>query len=102
MLSVVGLIAYPLGGKAADRFGARGVAMIGNVAFAGSIALLYFATPDPVLFYGLYLLVGLTASLPSTVVLSKVISGWFVRRRGMILGLTAGCGSASATWCCPR
>ncbi|MDR3513365.1 MAG: MFS transporter [Caulobacteraceae bacterium] len=92
MLSLVGVIAYPLGGKAADHFGARRVALLGAVAFSASMSLLYFVPRNPLVFYGLYLLVGLTAALPSTVVLSKVASSWFVRRRGMILGLTAGCG----------
>lgn len=92
LLSVLGLAAYPLAGKAADRFGARRTLVVGQVVFALSMALLFFSTRQPLVFYGLYLFVGAAAALPSTVVLSKLIGGWFVKRRGMVLGITAGCG----------
>jgi MFS family permease len=92
LLSLLGLAAYPLAGKAADRFGARRVLLIGQVMFALSMASLYFCNSQPVVLYGLYLFVGVAAALPSTVVLSKLIGGWFVKQRGMVLGITAGCG----------
>lgn len=92
LLSVLGLAAYPLAGKVADRFGARRTLVVGQLLFALSMGLLFFSTRQPLVFYGLYLFVGAAAALPSTVVLSKLIGGWFVNHRGMVLGITAGCG----------
>lgn len=66
------------------------------------MALLYFCTSNPVIFYSLYLLVGFTAAMPSTVVLSKLISGWFDKKRGMIFGITAGCGISLGYFILPK
>lgn len=93
LISLIGFVAYPLFGRIADRIGARPVILAGNIAFAGALAAMGLIDSSTVRFFALVTLLGVTAAAPSTVLLSKVISGWFFRKRGLYLGLTAGLGN---------
>ena len=86
-------LSYPVVGRAADRYGARRVAAIGNAVFALAIASVSLVgrarLPDLLLFAVL----GVTAAIPSGVVFSKVVAGWFDRERGLVLGIVGGVGN---------
>ncbi len=92
IMSIMGVIGYPIAGRLADRFGVRRVALIGNVLFALSVAALFFCTSQRSVVYGLYVVVGLTATLPSAVVLAKPISLWFSKHRGLLYAVTTAFG----------
>ena len=92
IMSIMGVIGYPVAGRLADRFGVRPVALIGNVLFALSVAALFFCTDQRSVVYGLYVLVGLAATLPSAVVLAKPISLWFSKHRGLLYAVTTAFG----------
>ena len=84
---------YPLVGRAADRFGARRTAAIGNALFALAIAaaaLLGTARLPAILIFAA---IGVTSAIPSGVVFSKIVAGWFDRERGFALGLVGGVGN---------
>ena len=49
-----------------------------------------FATRDPIPFYLTFALIGAFGSMPSTMMYSRVVSGWFDETRGAMLGVTAG------------
>ena len=93
IVSLIGVFMFPIAGGIADRYGARPVVIVGNVVFAASVALLAFAGDHLALFYAGYALVAVTSVFTSTVVLSRVVSAWFARTRGLFLGLTAGIGN---------
>src|SRR5258708_135693 len=89
MLAVVGLVSYPFFGRVADKYGARRTLIAGNVVFAAAIAALSFSTPAPPITYALFIFAGLAGSIPSTVVIAKMVGDWFDRWRGMVFALTA-------------
>ena len=86
-------LSYPLVGRLADRFGARRVAAYGNGAFALAVASASLIgrarVPDATVFAT----IGITAAIPSGVVFSKLVAGWYDRRRGFMLGLVGGMGN---------
>lgn len=92
IMSVVGVIGYPLAGRLADRFGVKPVILGGNVLLALSVAALYFTNSSRVVVYGLYFLVGIAATLSSVVLLSKPISVWFDKYRGFFFAITGAFG----------
>lgn len=93
IVAVVGALAYPAIGRLADLYGARRIVLVGNLLFAMAIATAALANGSLIQFYIIFTLIGLTAALPSTVLLTKVVSAWSVRRRGVYIGLTAGLGN---------
>jgi MFS family permease len=93
IISLVSIIAFPIVGRVMDRFGGRRVLLIGNVAFAASVALVSQVPNDIVQFYILYAVIGIAGAIPCTAMFSKVISEWFDERRGLMLGVSAGVGN---------
>lgn len=94
VVAVVGVLAYPLAGRLADRFGVRRVVLWGNILFGVSLCALSRVAPTALSFYGTFLIIGLSATLCSTVLYAKVVAAWFNERRGLVLGLTAGVGNS--------
>jgi MFS family permease len=99
VLAFVTAISAALGGRLMDRYGVRRVTIPGVAAFAlahvavsqvGSVAMLVLA----------FAVMGLTCGAHNPVAYAKVVSGWFSRKRGMMLALTtalgAGAGAISA------
>jgi MFS family permease len=78
-------LSAPVVGHLADRFGPRPIAgpslLVGACAFASLSAL----TPNLWHLYAVYTIIGLATAGTSPVVYSRVISGWFDRRRGAAL-----------------
>jgi MFS family permease len=101
IVAVVGVAAYPIVGRIADRYGAKTALLIGNLAFAASVAALSFANGRPLQVYGLFALVGVTSALSGTVLYSKMVAGWFTRQRGLMLGITAGGGNGAGATLMP-
>lgn len=93
IVSIIGVFMLPIAGRFADRYGIRRVVIVGNMAFSASIALLAVAGGHIAYFYVGYAIVAVTSSFTSTVLLSRVVSAWFTRTRGLFLGLTAGIGN---------
>ena len=93
IIAIAGAIGYPIVGRLIDRYGARPVILTGNVLFAISVALVSLTEASRFQFYTLYALIGITAAIPSSVMFTKVIAGWFDRRRGLFLGIAGGLGN---------
>jgi MFS family permease len=93
LISLVSAIVYPIVGRLMDHFGPSRIIVLGNLLLGLSIMALSLSTGSPLQFYILFALVGIAGSIPSTAMLSKVVSNWFDARRGLMLGVTAGVGN---------
>ncbi len=101
IIAIAGALSYPVVGRIIDRCGARRVILAGNLLFAGSVALVSLTSASYVQFYGAYALIGLTAAIPSSVMFTKVIVGWFDRHRGFFLGFVGGVGNGTGAAIAP-
>ncbi|MDY6916553.1 MAG: MFS transporter [Chloroflexota bacterium] len=82
----------PLAGYLVDRLGARPVALMGAALTGLGFFLLSYAN-SLAMFYLLYLLLALGASLLAPIMPVTNIANWFIRKRGRAIGLyTAGAG----------
>lgn len=93
ILALVGAVSYPIVGRMIDRFGARRVIIIGLILFAISVAMVSGVTANRWHYYLTYALLGITAAIPSSVMYTKVIAGWFDSKRGFALGVAGGVGN---------
>jgi MFS family permease len=93
VLAIITALAYPIVGRAADRFGPRRLIVAGNLLFGCLVIALGFVKPSVVMFYGLFALIGVVGSMPSTMMFNRVVSGWFDKTRGVMLGTTSGLGN---------
>ena len=93
IIAVAGAISYPIVGRLIDRYGARPVILTGNVLFAASVASVSLVEASRFQFYTAYALIGVSAAIPSSVMFTKVIAGWFDQRRGLFLGIVGGLGN---------
>jgi MFS family permease len=93
LLALVSAVVYPLVGRLADRFGPRRLILIGLPAAGCGVLALGFSTPSVLVFYGIFAVIGIFGSLSSTMIYNQVISSWFDKARGTMLGLTAGLGN---------
>lgn len=93
-VSLAGAAMFPFAGRLADRFGTRPVLIVGYLLLGLAIMALSLAPPHHVGFYALFALSGAVGALPSTMVLSKLISERLDRGRGFWMGLTSGIGNA--------
>lgn len=93
VLAIMAAISYPIVGRAIDRLGARRILIPGMALFAASVALLSQVGASYWQFYGAFVLVGIAAAIPSPVMFTKVIAGWFDKARGFALGIAGGVGN---------
>jgi MFS transporter, OFA family, oxalate/formate antiporter len=77
----------PFVGALADRYGVRPVALISLGLFAAAFSLFYFTPPSLPGYYLLWLLVGLIGIGSTPVTWSRAINLWFLRNRGLALGI---------------
>jgi MFS family permease len=92
-MSLATAATFPITGRLTDRYGTRPVLLVGFLLLGLSIIALSAAPPTVLGFYALFALTGAVGSLPSTMVLSKLISEWLEETRGFWMGLTGGIGN---------
>ncbi len=101
LMAVVTAACYPLVGRLADRFGPRRLILPGNLVFAALVAALSLANGSLWQFYGLFAVMAAASAIPSTMMFTKVVAGWFDAGRGRALGLTAGLGNGAGATVMP-
>lgn len=87
--SWVQAILIPIAGWLMDRYGVRRITIGGLVLLAATMVALSFQSGSVVMFYALFAVIGVCSSLGGFVGNAKLISGWFSRRRGLVLALVA-------------
>jgi len=94
---VMSAIAYALVGVVTDRYGPRGVMMLGIPLFAAATACYALLTPSLAMIYLVFAFVGLVGVVQSPVTFGAILAKWFDDRRGLALGFaTAGVGVGTA------
>lgn len=101
LMAVITALAYPLLGRATDRWGARRLIVPGNLVFAATVAALSLADGRLWQFYALFAVMSAASAVPSTMMFTKVVTGWFDAARGRALGLTAGLGNGAGSTVMP-
>ena len=91
----------PLFGWLADRHGVRRVAIWSLVGFVITFSSLYFTPPTLAGFYFLWLLVGMIGIGSTPVTWSRGLSLWFVKQRGLALGIML-VGTSAAAFIVPQ
>ena len=93
---VLQTLTYPVFGWLLDRWGSRRVASASIVLFA--LALVVLSRVDDALWqlYAAFALIGLFSAGTNVVSYARAISLWFDRKRGLALGLAAGCQAVGA------
>jgi len=89
-ITLFGLVASflaPAYGWASDRWGVRPVAIGSLIGFALTFALFAIMPPSLPAWYGLWALVGLVGIGSTPVTWSRAINMWFVKNRGLALGI---------------
>ncbi|MFZ4746329.1 MAG: MFS transporter [Sphingomonas sp.] len=87
IFGVVAALLAPVYGWLSDRFGVRPVALFSLAGFAFSFAALGLTPASLTGFYLLWLVVGMIGIGSTPVTWSRAISMWFVKSRGLALGL---------------
>jgi MFS family permease len=89
LLNLMVCLGSPAAGRLVDRFGGR-VIILPSIALLGAtLASLYFLTPHLWHLYLLYSIAGLVGLGATSLTYSRVVAGWFDRRRGLALGVTS-------------
>lgn len=91
----------PVFGSFADKYGVRRVAIWSLVGFVIAFSSLYFTPPTLIGFYALWLLVGIVGIGSTPVTWSRGLSLWFVRQRGLALGIML-VGTSAAAFVVPQ
>ena len=95
IVAVTSSLSYPVIGRLADRHGVRPIVLMGNILFAGSIALVAFVQASHLQLYFVYVLIGITGAKLGPILVTKVIAGWFDENRGFFLGFVGGVGNGA-------
>jgi MFS family permease len=93
LIAIVAALSYPLIGRTMDRIGARPMVLVGNLALGVLIMGLSQTTGNIWLFYAQFGAIGLAGATCASPMIAKVVSNWFDKRRGLMLGVTAGVGN---------
>ncbi|MEW6185926.1 MAG: MFS transporter [Thermodesulfobacteriota bacterium] len=82
-----GGLVSPLAGWLCDRFGPKWVSISGLCIAVCGFSLMYFIRSEWMYFIAWGILAGFGINLGLTVTIDKTLTNWFVRKRGLALGL---------------
>jgi MFS transporter, OFA family, oxalate/formate antiporter len=91
----------PVFGWLADRYGVRKVGIWSLIAFVITFSLPFFTSASLVMFYLFWFLIGLVGIGSTPVTWSRALSMWFVKNRGLALGIML-IGTSAAAFVVPQ
>lgn len=89
LFNVAGLLVAPYTGRLIDRLGVRAVLLPSLVLLAAGFAALAYLSGSLSAFYGVAFVWGAVTVGTQSISYTKLISGWFVRHRGLAIGIAA-------------
>jgi len=89
LVDIMVAVMAPVAGRLVDRFNARWVIVLSNVALVACLVGLSLVTPPLWHLYALYALAGAVGTGTVAVTSSRVVANWFDRSRGLALGLSS-------------
>lgn len=101
VVAIVTAACYPLLGRLADRIGARRPILFGNLLLGLALALLTSANGGVTQYYLLFVLIGVAGAIPSSMMFTKILTGWFDASRGAMLGIAGGLGNGAGATVMP-
>lgn len=87
--SAIGALAAPLVGQALDRYPLKRVIGAGAVSMSIGFLVLGFVRTPLEFYLAIGVFIGFGASAMGSLATAKLVANWFVRRRGMALGIAA-------------
>lgn len=87
IISYTALFVVPLSGMLVDRIGAKRVLIPSTLLFAMIMASMYYLTPSLWHFYAMCLTIPILGAGTAPLTYSRLIVGWFDRKRGLALGI---------------
>lgn len=84
---VIASLMSPVFGAAADKWGVRPVALWSLLAFGLAFSLFAVMPPTKLAWFGMWALVGLVGIGSTPVTWSRAVNMWFVKNRGLALGI---------------
>jgi MFS family permease len=91
--TIVGGVLAPFAGRLIDRWGSRRVIIPGAIIFALATMAMALTNGSIIQLYILFALLGASIRFSGEMAFSKLITGWFKKKRGMALGLYTGIGT---------
>lgn len=79
----------PIAGWLMDRYGVRRITLSGLLLLILAMVALSFQSGSLAVLYAIFAVIGVCSSLGGFVGNAKLVSGWFSRRRGLVLALVA-------------
>lgn len=101
IFGITAALLAPVFGGFADRYGVRRVGIWSLVAFIVTFSLPYFTTSSILSFYAFFFLLGLVGIGSTPVTWSRALSMWFVKNRGLALGIML-LGTSAAAFVVPK
>jgi MFS transporter, OFA family, oxalate/formate antiporter len=101
VFGVTASLLAPIVGSLADRYGVRKVALSSLIGFILTFSAFYMMPGSLVAYYGLWFAVGLVGIGSTPLTWSRAISMWFVKNRGLALGMML-IGTSAAAFIVPK
>ncbi len=85
---VIAALLAPLFGSWADKYGVRRVVLWSLVAFGMAFGCFAFINQNIATYFGVWLIIGLVGIGSTPVTWTRAVNMWFVKHRGLALGIT--------------
>jgi MFS family permease len=87
IFGIIGALLAPVFGASSDKWGVRRVALLSIAAFGVAFSLFAFMPASKAVWFTLWAIVGLVGIGSTPVTWSRAVNMWFVKNRGLALGI---------------
>lgn len=87
--ALVLLFSTPIVGRLIDRIGVRKVLLPSMLGLGLSLCAMYFFSGTLIHFYGMFVMIGIVGTAANNVSYIRVLSAWFIKRRGLVIGIAS-------------
>jgi len=101
VVAVATALSLPAWGRLADARRSWSIIFGGKMVFGVAMAALATLSGQLWLYYLLFAVLGISGAMSGTVLLAKIVSGWYANRRGLYLGFVGGVGSGGGSTVAP-